>query len=115
MTKAWHEHDHALRAGVEDIVKAWPGTTWRPMFGHPCFLVNHKLFAMIDGQAVVLLHLPLRDAAELRREFGAAPFVTSEGPVGDWLRVPLDDRNRLWELAGYLRDAYEIARTRADT
>jgi hypothetical protein len=102
-------HDPAVAEALADIVHDWPAVRRRKLFGHPAFRAAGKVFAVIDGRAVVLLRLSEDARTLLVRDFGAGPFLIDGSPVRGWVRVPTEGADDVLALGPWLHDAYEAA------
>ena len=106
-----HEHrfDPEVTEAVTDIVRDWPSVNRGKIFGHPGFFAGRKLFALIDGRGVGLLHLSEDARATLTRDFGAGPFMIQGSPTRGWILVPTPEVETVLALGPWLHDAYEAA------
>ncbi len=106
-----HEHrfDPVVTEAVADIVRDWPAVHRGKIFGHPGFFAGRKLFALIDGRAVGLLHLSDDARATLTRDFDAGPFLIQGSPTRGWILVPALEVDTVLALGPWLHDAYEAA------
>jgi hypothetical protein len=107
-----HEHrfDPEITEAVADVVRDWPAVHYGKIFGHPGWFAGRKLFALIDGRGVGLLHLSEDARAMLTRDFGAGPFLIQGSPTSGWILVPAPEVETVLALGPWLHDAYEAAR-----
>jgi len=95
---------------VADVVRDWPAVRYGKIFGHPGWFAGRKLFALIDGRAVGMLHLSEDARAALTRDFGAGPFMIQGSPTRGWILVAAPELETVLALGPWLHDAYEAAR-----
>lgn len=94
---------------VEAIILQWPNVTTRKMFGCPAYMVNHRLFAFLVNEGIVLTQLRQHQRAILSEDFPIQPFLAGERKIMHWTQVTFANVQKLPRIMTFVRKSYEEA------
>lgn len=102
------EPDTALAARFDELVRDWADVATDDLFGFRAYRANGTVFAVLDGDAVVLTRLPAAAETDLAADRETGPFEAYGQMIDSWVRVPVTG-DRVGELRPYVRGSYEAA------
>ena len=98
-----------MRAIFEKEVLGWSRVSKRTMFGCPSYLADGKLFSFLVTNGIVITQIRLRDREEINKVFETEPFTVGEREITRWLRVTVENPEKVKRLMRLVRKSYQFA------
>jgi hypothetical protein len=99
--------DEEIGKALDDHLLGWPDTSTRRMFGGVAYMVQGKMFAVLDERGVGMkLHSEQRSRA-LALDW-VSPFSPTGGSFGLWVQFALSGPEAVPNTASWLRAAYDF-------
>ena len=108
--KFYDESENAeIRSLFEKEVMGWSKITKRTMFGCPSYLADGKLFAFLVTDGIVITQIRKRDREGISEVFETEPFKVGEREITRWLKVTIEQPEKVKRLMRLVRKSYQFA------
>ena len=99
--------DEDIRRSLDQRLLSWPDTSTRRMFGGGAYMVQGKMFAVLDEQGLGMkLHTEQRSRA-LALDW-VSPFSPTGGSFGLWVQFAISDPEAVSNTMAWLQAAYDF-------
>ena len=99
--------DEEIRRSLDERLLSWPDTSTRRMFGGVAYMVQGKMFAVLDERGLGMkLHTEQRSRA-LALDW-VSLFSPTVGSFGLWVQFALSDPEAVLNTVPWLQAAYDF-------